>query len=52
MKLGRKEEASEVYRGLIKRNPENRNYYLMLEEALGLTTVEERLKLYEELKEK
>ncbi|XP_071539281.1 N-alpha-acetyltransferase 15, NatA auxiliary subunit isoform X2 [Panulirus ornatus] len=52
MKLGRKEEASEVYRGLIKRNPENRSYYLMLEEALGLTTVEERLKLYEELKEK
>ncbi|XP_066937561.1 N-alpha-acetyltransferase 15, NatA auxiliary subunit isoform X2 [Macrobrachium rosenbergii] len=52
MKLGRKDEASEVYRGLIKRNPENRNYYLNLEEALGLSTVEERLKLYEELKEK
>lgn len=52
MNLGRKEDASEVYRGLIKRNPENRNYYLKLEEALGLTTSEERIKLYEELKEK
>ena len=52
MKLGRRDEAAEVYRGLIKRNPENRNYYLNLEEALGLSTVEERLKLYEELKEK
>ncbi|MPC26710.1 N-alpha-acetyltransferase 15, NatA auxiliary subunit [Portunus trituberculatus] len=49
---GYKENASEVYRGLIKRNPENRNYYLKLEEALGLTTAEERIKLYEELKEK
>ncbi|XP_064103950.1 LOW QUALITY PROTEIN: N-alpha-acetyltransferase 15, NatA auxiliary subunit-like [Macrobrachium nipponense] len=53
VKLDRKDEASEVYRGLIKRNPENnRNYYLNLEESLGLSTVEERLKLYEELKEK
>lgn len=52
MALGRQEDASEVYRGLIKRNPENRNYYIKLEESLGLTTVEERLKLYEELKEK
>lgn len=52
MNLGRQEEASEVYRGLIKRNPENRNYYLKLEEALGLATAEERIKLYDELKEK
>ena len=52
MNLGRKDEASEVFRGLIKRNPENRNYYLKLEEALGLSTPEERIKLYDELKEK
>lgn len=52
MKLDRHDAASEIYRNLVNRNPENRDYYLKLEEALGLKTVEERLKLYEELKEK
>lgn len=47
-----KADASEVYRGLVKRNPENRNYYLKLEETLGLTTVEQKLELYKQLKEK
>ncbi|XP_076045316.1 N-alpha-acetyltransferase 15/16 isoform X2 [Oratosquilla oratoria] len=52
MSIGRKEEACEVYRKLVTRNPENRNYYLKLEEALGLQTEEERLALYEELRQK
>jgi len=52
MKLGREDAASDVYRSLVSRNPENRDYYLKLEESLGLTTVEEKLKLYEELREK
>ncbi|KAB7503296.1 N-alpha-acetyltransferase 16, NatA auxiliary subunit, partial [Armadillidium nasatum] len=52
MALDRNEEAADVYRGLIARNPENRNYYLQLEKALNLNTEEEKLKLYEEMKEK
>ncbi|XP_069977834.1 N-alpha-acetyltransferase 15, NatA auxiliary subunit [Penaeus vannamei] len=52
LELGMKADASEVYRGLVKRNPENRNYYLKLEETLGLTTVEQKLELYKQLKEK
>ncbi|MCL4127711.1 UNVERIFIED_CONTAM: hypothetical protein GTU68_030789 [Idotea baltica] len=52
MKLGRSEESAEVYRGLVARNPENRSYYLQLEVALKLESEEEKLKLYEEMKEK
>ena len=50
--LGRKSEAADVYRGLISRNPENRNYYIQLENSLDLQTEAEKLDLYQELKEK
>lgn len=36
-KLGRSAEAADVYRGLIKRNPENRKHYLDLLTCLSLT---------------
>ena len=52
MKLGRLHEAAHVYRQLIHRNPENRCYYLKLEEVLQLNTLDEKFKLYEELREK
>ncbi|CAL8358682.1 unnamed protein product [Merluccius merluccius] len=48
LKLERPEEASEVYRGLQERNPENWAYYHGLEKAIKPSNVEERQKLYEE----
>uniref|UniRef100_A0A667ZFT2 N-alpha-acetyltransferase 15, NatA auxiliary subunit a n=1 Tax=Myripristis murdjan TaxID=586833 RepID=A0A667ZFT2_9TELE len=45
LKLDRHEEASEVYRRLQERNPENWAYYQGLEKALKLA---DHLKLYEE----
>ncbi|OWF46600.1 N-alpha-acetyltransferase 15, NatA auxiliary subunit-like [Mizuhopecten yessoensis] len=45
-KLGRHEESAEVYRDLIKRNPENWGHYKMHEEAAKPKSVEERLQLY------
>lgn len=36
MKLGRKNEASKVYRALIKRNPDNFKYYKLLEASLDI----------------
>ncbi|KAH3662039.1 hypothetical protein OGAPHI_006220 [Ogataea philodendri] len=50
MKLGRKKEASLVYRRLLKRNPDNAQYYYQLEQALGVTgSSRVRLALYEKL---
>ena len=48
MALNRPQEAEKFYRVLIERNPENKEYYLKLEEALQLTTVEQKLELYKE----
>uniref|UniRef100_A0A6Q2YFY4 N(alpha)-acetyltransferase 15, NatA auxiliary subunit a n=1 Tax=Esox lucius TaxID=8010 RepID=A0A6Q2YFY4_ESOLU len=48
LKLDRSEEATEVYRQLQERNPENWAYYQGLEKALKPASVEERQKLYEE----
>uniref|UniRef100_A0A667Z322 N-alpha-acetyltransferase 15, NatA auxiliary subunit a n=1 Tax=Myripristis murdjan TaxID=586833 RepID=A0A667Z322_9TELE len=48
LKLDRHEEASEVYRRLQERNPENWAYYQGLEKALKLDSVADHLKLYEE----
>uniref|UniRef100_A0AAQ6AKR7 N-alpha-acetyltransferase 15, NatA auxiliary subunit a n=1 Tax=Amphiprion ocellaris TaxID=80972 RepID=A0AAQ6AKR7_AMPOC len=45
LKLERPEEASEVYRRLQERNPENWAYYQGLEKALN---IEERQKIYED----
>ncbi|KAF2771686.1 N-terminal acetyltransferase A, auxiliary subunit [Teratosphaeria nubilosa] len=36
LKLERKQEAEKAYRDLLKRNPERRDYYSGLEQALGL----------------
>lgn len=49
--LNRKNEASKVYRELLKRNPDNIQYYTLLETALGSVGMEpeKRLKLYEKL---
>ncbi|KAI5967952.1 hypothetical protein CANMA_002720 [Candida margitis] len=49
--LDRKKEASLVYRELLKTNPDNMQYYIMLELALETNTKdpESRVKLYEKL---
>ncbi|XP_012503657.1 PREDICTED: N-alpha-acetyltransferase 16, NatA auxiliary subunit [Propithecus coquereli] len=49
LKLGRLKEASEVFKNLIDRNAENWCYYEGLEKALQLSTLEERLQIYEEI---
>lgn len=46
--LNKHQEAEKFYRTLIDRNHENKDYYLKLEEALQLTTVEQKLDLYKE----
>uniref|UniRef100_A0A3B5BE81 N-alpha-acetyltransferase 15, NatA auxiliary subunit-like n=1 Tax=Stegastes partitus TaxID=144197 RepID=A0A3B5BE81_9TELE len=48
LKLERPEEASEVYRRLQERNPENWAYYQGLEKALKPGSIEERQKIYED----
>ncbi|CAB1325428.1 unnamed protein product [Coregonus sp. 'balchen'] len=48
LQLDRSEEATEVYRQLQERNPENWAYYQGLEKALKPASIEERQKLYEE----
>ncbi|KAF0037930.1 hypothetical protein F2P81_010804 [Scophthalmus maximus] len=52
LKLERLEEATEVYRQLQERNPENWSYYRGLENALKPSSVEERHKIYEDAWEK
>uniref|UniRef100_A0A4W3KJG4 N-alpha-acetyltransferase 15, NatA auxiliary subunit a n=1 Tax=Callorhinchus milii TaxID=7868 RepID=A0A4W3KJG4_CALMI len=47
LKLNRLEEAADVYRRLLERNPENWAYYRGLEKALRPVTVENRLGIYE-----
>ncbi|XP_035158450.1 N-alpha-acetyltransferase 16, NatA auxiliary subunit isoform X4 [Callithrix jacchus] len=49
LKLGRLKEASEVFKNLIDRNAENWCYYDGLEKALQISTLEERLQIYEEI---
>jgi peptide alpha-N-acetyltransferase len=44
-------EAETEYRKLLKRNPDNRQYYFGLEEARRLTTDTQKLLLYAELRE-
>uniref|UniRef100_A0A8C4E3V5 N-alpha-acetyltransferase 15, NatA auxiliary subunit a n=1 Tax=Dicentrarchus labrax TaxID=13489 RepID=A0A8C4E3V5_DICLA len=48
LKLDRPEEASEVYRRLQERNPENWAYYQGLEKAFKPGSIEERQKIYED----
>ncbi|KAA8594466.1 hypothetical protein FQN60_011601, partial [Etheostoma spectabile] len=52
LKLERLDEATEVYRHLQERNPENWSYYRGLENALKPSCVEERQKIYEDAWEK
>ncbi|XP_070236341.1 N-alpha-acetyltransferase 16, NatA auxiliary subunit isoform X7 [Bos indicus] len=49
LKVGRLKEASEVFKNLIDRNAENWCYYEGLEKALQLSTLEERLQIYEDI---
>ncbi|XP_062856648.1 N-alpha-acetyltransferase 15, NatA auxiliary subunit a isoform X2 [Trichomycterus rosablanca] len=48
LQLDRADEASDVYRHLQERNPENWSYYQGLEKSLKPRNVEERQKLYED----
>ncbi|XP_038572996.1 N-alpha-acetyltransferase 15, NatA auxiliary subunit-like isoform X4 [Micropterus salmoides] len=52
LRLERLDEATEVYRRLQERNPENWSYYRGLENALKPSSVEERHKIYEDAWEK
>ncbi|KAM4797351.1 N-alpha-acetyltransferase 16, NatA auxiliary subunit [Rhinophrynus dorsalis] len=49
LKLRLLNEAAEIYRALIDRNPENWKYYEHLEKAREPATVDERLQIYEEI---
>lgn len=51
MLLGQRKEASVIYRQLLKRNPDNIDYYTLLETALDTLSKPEdvRVKLYEKL---
>ncbi|CAN0411588.1 unnamed protein product [Lampetra fluviatilis] len=52
LKLCLCEEASQVYRALLDRNPENTAYYAGLEAALKPGSVDDRLRIYEEMEER
>ncbi|CAB3378713.1 Hypothetical predicted protein [Cloeon dipterum] len=52
LESGRWKESEEIYRKLLLRNPENTKYYKLLQEALRLTDPEEKLKLFEEYRER
>ena len=41
-------KAADIYRGLIKRNPENHEYYTLLAEAMGIQSEKEHLAMYDE----
>ncbi|XP_064608201.1 N-alpha-acetyltransferase 15, NatA auxiliary subunit-like [Liolophura sinensis] len=52
IQLDRHEEAADIYRELLNRNPENWAYYKGLETALKAESEEDRMKIYEEVLEK
>ena len=41
-------KAADIYRGLLKRNPENHEYYTLLAEAMGIQSEKEHLAMYDE----
>ncbi len=41
-----------MYRDLIKRNPENHSYYRQLEVAIGAESIEQKMAIYSEYREK
>ena len=52
LSLGRLKEAEELYVDLLKRNPENHEYYHQLEKSRSAETMEERMNVYLEYQEK
>lgn len=52
LKLGKYREAEQKYKELLKRNPENTDYYAKLQEAQQLVTPEQKLELLAEYREK
>merc|ERR1719341_1218276 len=52
MLKGDKDSAAKILRDLIQHNPENKMYYLKLEEAMELTSADDKLNLYKEFTEK
>ncbi|XP_059484452.1 N-alpha-acetyltransferase 15, NatA auxiliary subunit [Neocloeon triangulifer] len=52
LETGRFKDAEAIYRKLLLRNPENTEYYKLLQDALQLTNPDDKLKLFEEYREK
>lgn len=52
LKLRDYKSATDIYRELLERNPENSIYYTYLQDALQLKTAEERLQLLTHYREK
>lgn len=52
MLKGDKDSVAKILRDLIQHNPENKMYYLKLEEAMELTSADDKLNLYKEFTEK
>ncbi|KAK3099145.1 hypothetical protein FSP39_000123, partial [Pinctada imbricata] len=50
-RVGRSEQAVDLYKDLINRNPENWQYYKMLEDTSKPGSMEERLKIYTDYEE-
>eukprot|EP00112_Aurelia_sp_Birch-Aquarium-sp1_P001688 Seg1183.1 transcript_id=Seg1183.1/GoldUCD/mRNA.D3Y31 product="N-alpha-acetyltransferase 15 NatA auxiliary subunit" protein_id=Seg1183.1/GoldUCD/D3Y31 len=48
MELNEMKEAEDIYRGLLKRNPENWMYYRKIEECLRLESEADKMSLYQE----
>jgi N-alpha-acetyltransferase 15/16, NatA auxiliary subunit len=52
LETGRYRDAEAIYRKLLLRNPENTEYYKLLQDALRLENPDDKLKLFEEYREK
>jgi len=52
LETGRYKDAESIYRKLLLRNPENTEYYKLLQDALRLENPDDKLKLFEEYREK
>ena len=52
LSLGRNEEAESLYVELLKRNPENHEYYKQLEVARNASSIDEKFAIYVEYQEK
>merc|ERR1719346_831732 len=52
LSLGRRDEAESLYIELLKRNPENHEYYKQLEVARNASSIDEKFAIYVEYQEK